>query len=275
MPVFVDTNVWVYAVDEAEPAKRARASSVLAAEAPDLVVSTQVMSELYVTLRHKLQVPAARAHELVGRLTRLRVVAVDQEHVEAAMNLAAGRSVSYWDALIIATAQAARCDRLLTEDLSDGDRFGDLRIENPFREPPRRLAEPAAAYWDRASRPWNDVQLREALEQYERSCRQAGMRPNAVHSYWDHARRFLDWREGTYRPRGTAGAGRPVPVRAVEVDDLPGEASAYAATIAAAGRGATTVDTYHRHAMFFVRWLDGEFEPGRRLPRLVARDPSR
>ncbi len=32
------------------------------------------------------------------------------------------------------------------------------------------------------------------------------MRPNAIHSYWDYARRFLDWRTGEYRPRGMPGA---------------------------------------------------------------------
>jgi predicted nucleic acid-binding protein len=267
VPVFVDTNVWVYAVDEADPVKQARASAILAADAADVVVSTQVMSELYVTLRQKLRIPPARAADLVGRLSRLRVVAVEPAHVEAAMSLSAARSVSYWDALIIASAQAAHCDRLLTEDLADGEHYGDLRIENPFRDRPHRLAEAPVPWAGERMPSWTDADLRDALGRYEEACATAGMRRNAIHSYWDYARRFLDWREGAYRPRGTVGAGRPVPLRTVGVADLTAEASAYATTIAGAGRAVSTVDTYYRHALFFVRWLDGAFEPGGRLKR--------
>ena len=94
----------------------------------------------------------------------------------------------------------------------------------------------------------------------------AGMRRNAVHSYWDYARRFLDWRTGDYRPRGVTGYGRPVPDAPVTADTLEQQARTYAEAIQAAGREQATIDTYHRHAMFFVRWLRGDFRPGGRLP---------
>ena len=58
---------------------------------------------------------------------------------------------------------------------------------------------------------------------------------------------------------------RPVPLGPVTVDLLTTQAGAYAAVIAAAGRQAPTIDTYHRHAMFFIRWLYGDFSPGARL----------
>jgi hypothetical protein len=37
------------------------------------------------------------------------------------------------------------------------------------------------------------------------------------------------------------------------------------AVLRAAGLESVTIDTYERHAAFFVRWLDGTFQPGRRL----------
>lgn len=52
------------------------------------------------------------------------------------------------------------------------------------------------------------------------------MRPNALHSYWDYARRFLAWRTGDYRPRGASGEGRPVPSTAVTADELANQAAA-------------------------------------------------
>jgi len=77
--------------------------------------------------------------------------------------------------------------------------------------------------------------------------------------------RFLAWRTGDYRPRGAAPHGRPVPPGPATADELGRQAAAYAADIERAGRRPATIDTYHRHAMFFVRWLQGEFRPGNRL----------
>jgi hypothetical protein len=91
------------------------------------------------------------------------------------------------------------------------------------------------------------------------------MTPKAVHSYWDYARRFLDWRTGEYQPRGSTSGSRTALVGSVSTADLANDARAYARDIEAAGRSQPTIDTYYRHAMFFIRWLDGTFEPGARL----------
>ena len=53
--------------------------------------------------------------------------------------------------------------------------------------------------------------------------------------------------------------------RTATSQELPIDARAYADDVAAAGRPEATIDTYLRHAMFFVRWLAGDFEPGGRL----------
>jgi hypothetical protein len=91
------------------------------------------------------------------------------------------------------------------------------------------------------------------------------MRPNAVASYVDYARRFLRWRVGDYRPRDASGPTRTPPPGPVATTELAIDARAYADDVAAAGRHEATIDTYFRHAMFFVRWLTGDFEPGGRL----------
>jgi hypothetical protein len=49
--------------------------------------------------------------------------------------------------------------------------------------------------------------------------------------------------------------------RAATAQELPINARANADDVAAAGRHEATIDTYFRHAMFFVRWLAGDFEP--------------
>ena len=41
--------------------------------------------------------------------------------------------LSWYDSLIVAAAQQSNCDILYTEDMQDGQQFGDLLIQNPFR----------------------------------------------------------------------------------------------------------------------------------------------
>lgn len=264
MRTFVDTNVWVYALDRRDPSKQKAALIAIRADPASIVVSPQVMGELYVTL---VRMGAGHmgtddARFAVEALRRFVVVPLEEGHVMTALELTKVHSISYWDALIVATARGAGCERLLTEDLQHGVVIANVRVENPFAAPQEshRLSEQPASYAGGES--WDDDSLRDALARYEAVCTAAGMRRNAVHSYWDYARRFLDWRVGAY-PRGAAG--RPVSSRAVTIDDLRAEVDAYVSAVTRAGLGAPTVDTYRRHAGFFVRWLGGQFEPGSRL----------
>jgi hypothetical protein len=45
-------------------------------------------------------------------------------------------SVGFWDALLLASASAARCKHFLTEELNDGQLYGDVRVVDPFRHAP-------------------------------------------------------------------------------------------------------------------------------------------
>jgi predicted nucleic acid-binding protein len=134
-PLFVDTNVWVYAVDAADPAKRERALQVVApARGRDLVVSTQVLTEFYAVVTRKLAVPvpASEAEAMVLQLSTLPVVAVDASLVAAAVAGSREWQVPIWDALILRAAEVAGCRRVLSEDLADGATYGALVVENPF-----------------------------------------------------------------------------------------------------------------------------------------------
>jgi predicted nucleic acid-binding protein len=134
---FVDTNVWVYAVDEADPDKQARARATLSAAAADgIVVSPQVMGEFYVTVTRKLATPLPPevALDYVRDMMRQSVVPLDSKLVEAAIVGAAAWRVSYWDALVVVAARTAGADRLITEDLQDGGVMDGVAIVDPFRQ---------------------------------------------------------------------------------------------------------------------------------------------
>jgi predicted nucleic acid-binding protein len=133
---FVDTNIWVYAVDTGEPAKRSRALQVLTpGPGKDYVVSAQVLGEFYVTVTGKLNpaVPELEAHAYIERMKGLPVIALDVSLVDAAIDGAPGWGISYWDALIVAAATSSGCGVLLTEELAHGATYGSVRVENPFK----------------------------------------------------------------------------------------------------------------------------------------------
>jgi predicted nucleic acid-binding protein len=132
---FVDTNVWVYAVDEADPTKHARARELLAPTPDsDFVVSTQVLIEFYVVVTRKLAIPVSGdvAQSMVDEMARLPVVPADAQLVVAAMAGSREWGISLWDALIVRAAEVSGCDRVLSEDLADGRVYGSVRVENPF-----------------------------------------------------------------------------------------------------------------------------------------------
>ncbi len=133
-PWFVDTNVLVYAFDDDSPRKQQAARELLDEEAHRVVLSTQVLSEFYVTVTRKLGRPLSidQAIEALDALCELPVHTLGTEIVRAAVRRSAASQVSYWDALIIETALAAGATVLLTEDLQHGQQFGRLRVTNPL-----------------------------------------------------------------------------------------------------------------------------------------------
>lgn len=133
--VFIDTNVFVYADDGAAPTKQARARSVLSEliRGKRAVVSTQIMQEYFAAAIRKLGLSSDRARVRVERLNRLDVILVRPELILGAIDLCRLHDLSFWDALVLRSASAAGCGRLLTEDLQHGRIIDGVTIENPFR----------------------------------------------------------------------------------------------------------------------------------------------
>lgn len=132
---FIDTNVLVYAFDDADPVKQERALQIMATAADgQIVLSTQILQEFYVTVTRKLRrpVPVERAAAAVAALARLNVVSVDSPMVLAAIATHRRYQISLWDALVVEAARAAGCARVWSEDLQSGMQIAGLAVENPF-----------------------------------------------------------------------------------------------------------------------------------------------
>jgi predicted nucleic acid-binding protein len=141
--VFVDTNVLVYSRDASEPPKQARAMAWLrhlwTTRAGRL--SYQVLQEFYITVTEKLDpgLERERARKDIRSLLPWRPIAVDNRVLDGAWHIQDRFGLSWWDALIVSAAQVSGCCYLLTEDLQEGQVFGNLRVIDPFETMPETL----------------------------------------------------------------------------------------------------------------------------------------
>jgi predicted nucleic acid-binding protein len=133
---FVDTNILMYAHDNAAGAKHERAKALLEELWRDRagVVSTQVLQELAVNLRRKAGRPldAKATREIVSEYLTWHVVVNGGESILEALDFEVRYQVSFWDALVIAAAHHAGAAVLYSEDLSHGQTYGGVRVTNPL-----------------------------------------------------------------------------------------------------------------------------------------------
>ena len=133
---FVDTNILLYAIsrDPAEQDKAKSANDILAER--DLALSAQVLQEFYVQATRASR-PDAIGHRqavlLIQSFRRFPVQDITSAIMRAALDACHRFQISYWDAAIIEAARALGCTDVLSEDLSDGQDYGGVRIANPFR----------------------------------------------------------------------------------------------------------------------------------------------
>lgn len=136
---FVDTNILMYAHDKAAGEKHERAKSLVEGLWRDRtgVVSTQVLQELAVNLRRKAarSLDAKTTREIVADYLTWQVVVNGGESILEALDLEARFQISFWDALVVQAAQASGAEILYSEDLSDGQTYGTVRVINPLRSP--------------------------------------------------------------------------------------------------------------------------------------------
>jgi len=128
---FLDSNVVIYAYSQ--DAAKKHAALVLLAGAP--TISTQVLNETINVLRRKnLMADGLIPTAINDLVVRCQVTLVDVETIRSALDVMARYQLSYFDALMVATAIEAGCTTLYSEDMQDGQVLnGALTIKNPFR----------------------------------------------------------------------------------------------------------------------------------------------
>jgi predicted nucleic acid-binding protein len=133
---FFDTNVLLYADDVSAPAKQRRSRTLVAEHrrSGTGVVSLQVLQEYFVNLTRKLHVEPRIARRKVEMLAEFDVAAPEVGDILAAIDLHRLHGFSFWDALVLRSAQQSGCRVLFSEDFQEGRDIDGVRIVNPFRQ---------------------------------------------------------------------------------------------------------------------------------------------
>lgn len=131
---FLDTNILVYAAAGHGNAEGKRRRALQLMESENFGLSAQVLQEFYVTVVRKIAVPLppAKALEWIEAFQQFPCISLDSGLVKTAALLSVQYKISYWDAAVIAAAEAAGATTLFTEDLNSGQRYGSVLAKNPF-----------------------------------------------------------------------------------------------------------------------------------------------
>ena len=133
--VFFDTNVLVYAAvgKGEEQHKRKRALELI--ESENFGTSAQVLQEFFVTVVKKgaRPLPASEALEWIEQWAEFPCQPIDHQLVRIAIEVSERYRISYWDATILAAAEALGARTVYSEDMNDGQSYGQVKVVNPFR----------------------------------------------------------------------------------------------------------------------------------------------
>lgn len=136
---FVDTNILVYAHDSSAGIKheRARALIEMLWNEGGGILSTQVLQDLCINLRRRIARPwlVEETRSLLEDLMSWEIVVNTPASTVEALALETRYQISFWDALILHAAETSGATILYSEDFSDGQTYGTVRVVNPLKDP--------------------------------------------------------------------------------------------------------------------------------------------
>jgi len=132
----LDTNILVYAVDRDAGDRHDRAKVLIGAAARrDCVLTVQALAEFFHATTRKHLLAASLASAFVRDwLDVFPIAAADADALTDAMDAVAEHRLSFWDAMLWATARKAGCAVILSEDMQHGRSLSGVEFINPFAD---------------------------------------------------------------------------------------------------------------------------------------------
>jgi len=145
---FADSTTLLYPLDNRDPHKKTRCAAWLKMlrEKDALILSPQVLNESYWVVLRKPQFAGVRAmvRSYLTAHMPWTTAKLEAATLTAAFEIEDRFQVRFWDALLLASANAAECQFFLSEDLNDGQTYGAVQVVNPFRHAPADVLGAAA-----------------------------------------------------------------------------------------------------------------------------------
>lgn len=134
--IFIDTNILVYTLDTNDQTKQKWSRNMLhkLINEHQAVLSTQVLSEFFVVATKKLEADPIIIKNIIHNFHNMEIVNTDSGLVDEAIDISVIYKLSYWDSLIIAAAERAQCQFIISEDLNPGQNYRGIRLINPFTQ---------------------------------------------------------------------------------------------------------------------------------------------
>ena len=136
MKRFLDTNVFLYAFLDQDVSKKSVAAKILADSVGKgaSYVSLQVVNEFCNVMTKKSGKTLSEILTASNLFNRFQIVDASLSTTRRALEIRDGCGIQFYDALIVAAAEYAGCDEVLTEDLNDGQIYGSVKAVNPFKD---------------------------------------------------------------------------------------------------------------------------------------------
>jgi predicted nucleic acid-binding protein len=135
---FLDTNILLYAASKnpAHLSKKRKAIELI--EGKQFVLSAQVLQEFYVNATRKadFSLTPEVALQWIEKLEEFVCLSIDTGLVKTGAAMSVRYGISYWDAAIVAAAEALGAPVLYTEGLNHGQAYGTVTAINPFLDLP-------------------------------------------------------------------------------------------------------------------------------------------
>jgi predicted nucleic acid-binding protein len=135
---FLDTNIFIYSFDQANPDKAAIAKKLIQdrLRSRSGLISFQVIQEFFSVALKRMPAFVSSPDAELYLLSVLRPLLGVNSSIglySEGLRLQWRYKLSWYDSLIVAAANEAGCELLYSEDLRDGARFERIVVKNPFR----------------------------------------------------------------------------------------------------------------------------------------------
>ena len=135
MRTYLDANVFLYSFLDQDAGKKLKAVEIIAkaVESNSGFISLQVVREFCNVMLKKSERPMSELKGALRLFDSFQMIDGSMSLIRKALEIKDRYKIQFFDSLHLASAEAAGCDEILTEDLNDGQMYGSVKAVNPFK----------------------------------------------------------------------------------------------------------------------------------------------